>query len=134
MRTGVCRRQALSPAIKRWGLGLLLFISCWGSGCAPLIMPPTPVASSVEAEDVHLIVQVTYPTVAVLNALASELDVWEVDRAAQTFVARITMTQYEALLQQKLLVTLDCAKMQQYAQASNLTTAAVAQLMQEQCP
>lgn len=113
---------------------VLLLLSLWASGCTPLILTPTPVAPLAEPVDVRLIVQVTYPTVDLLNALAGELDIWEVDRTAQTLVARVTLDQYAALLQQELPVKLDCAKMRQYAQALNLTAPTVAQLLQEQCP
>lgn len=113
---------------------VLLLLSLWASGCTPLILTPTPVAVLADPINARLIVQVTYPTVAVLNALAGELDIWEVDRAAQTFVARVTLAQYDDLLQQELPVKLDCVKMRQYAQALNLTAPTVAQLLQEQCP
>lgn len=114
--------------------GVLLVWALWSSGCTPLVQPPTPVASAVVAEDVRLIVQVKYPTVDVLNALAGELDVWEVDRVAQTFVARVTLAQYERLQQQALPVELDCAKMEQYGAANGPITATVADLLTEQCP
>lgn len=113
---------------------VLLLLSLWASGCTPLILTPTPVAPLAAPVDTRLLVQVTYPTVAVLNALAGELDIWEVDRAAQTFVARVTLDQYDDLLQQGLPVKLDCAKMRQYAQALNFTVPTVAQLLREQCP
>ena len=113
---------------------VLLLLSLWASGCTPLILTPTPVAVLADPINARLIVQVTYPTAAVLNALAGELDIWEVDRAAQTFVARVTLAQYDDLLQQELPVKLDCVKMRQYAQALNLTAPTVAQLLQEQCP
>ena len=113
---------------------VLLLLSLWASGCTSLILTPTPGAPLVDPVDVRLIVQVTYPTVDLLNALAGELDIWEVDRAAQTFVARVTLAQYDDLLQQELPVKLDCAKMRQYAQALNLDVPPVAQLLQEQCP
>lgn len=113
---------------------VLLLLSLWASGCTPLILTPTPGAPLADPVDARLIVQVTYPTVAVLNALAGELDIWEVDRTAQTFVARVTLEQYAALLQQELPVKLDCAKMRQYAQALDLTVPTVAQLLQAQCP
>lgn len=136
MTIGVCRRQSLSPSTRRWLLSLLLFIGCWGSGCVPLIMTPTPVApaAAAAAEEVRLIVQVKYPTVDVLNALAGELDVWEVDRTAQTFVARITLAQFEMLQQQKLPVALDCAKMEQYGETVDAAPDSVANLLAEQCP
>lgn len=129
MLTGVssCMRSL------RYGV-LLLLIGCGSSGCTPLMMTPTPIASLAEPYDVRLIVQVTYPTVEVLNALAGELDIWEVDRTAQTFIAQVTLNQYDALLQQALTVKLDCAKMRQYAQALNLNSPAVVPLMQEHCP
>lgn len=133
MVAGVCRQQALSSSTKRLLLGLLL-ISCWGSGCAPLIMTPTPVASIDADAEVRLIVQVNYPTVEVLNALAGELDIWEVDRQAQTFVARVTLAQYELLQQQGLSVALDCAKMEQYGDVIDAATTVVADLLTEQCP
>lgn len=113
---------------------VLLLLSLWVSGCTPLILTPTPAAPLADPVDARLIVQVTYPTVDLLNALAGELDIWEVDRAAQTFVARVTLAQYDALLQQDLPVQLDCAKMRQYAQALTLTVPTVASLLQEQCP
>lgn len=134
MATGVYQPRFLSPSTKRWVIGLLLTLIGWMSGCTPLIQPPTPVASAPEAEDVRLIVQVKYPTVAILNALAGELDVWEVDRQAQTFVARITLAQYDALLQQALTVKVDCGKMAQYSTANGVVSAAVADLLAEQCP
>lgn len=133
MATGVYRQRSLSRLTKHWTIGLLLILLGWGSGCTPLIQPPTPAASAVEAEEAHLIVLVQYPTVDVLNALAGELDVWEVDRATQTFVARITLAQYELLRQQALPVKLDCAKMEQYSAANGVVTAAVADLLVEQC-
>ncbi len=115
--------------------GVLLVCALWSSGCTPLIQPPTPVASAVEAADVRLIVQVKYPTVDVLNALAGELDVWAVDRTAQTFIARITLAQHEMLRQQALTVTLDCAKMEQYGDdIVAAATTAVADLLAQQCP
>ena len=98
--------------------------------CTPLIMTPTPVAQS----EGRLIVQITYPSVDVLNELASELDIWEVDRAAQTLVARITLEQHTALRQQDLIMTLDCPKMRQFAQQNNVTLPDIAKLMQEECP
>lgn len=103
-------------------------------GCTPLILTPTPAEPLAELADARLIVQVDYPTVELLNTLAGELDIWEVDRAAQTLVARITLEQYDTLRQQDLQVTLDCAKMRQYAQSLDLTFPTVAQLMEEQCP
>lgn len=139
MGIGVFQLQFLSRSIRHFAYGsLLLGMGLWCSGCTPLIMAPTPAASLAEpnAEPVEawLIVQVTYPSVEVLNSLAGELDVWEVDRAAQTFIARVTLAQYDVLLQQELTVTLDCAKMRQYEQALNLTLPVIAQMMQEQCP
>ena len=132
MAIGVSPRQFSLPLIScAWAVLLLAGLGM--SGCTPLIMTPTPVASLAEPVDVRLIVQVTYPTVAVLNALAGELDVWEVDRSAQTLVARVTLEQYDALLQQELPVKLDCAKMRQYAQDIDLTVPPVAQLLQTQC-
>lgn len=119
---------------KKRGNLLWLLVGLLLSSCTPLIVAPTPAASQAEPVDVRLIVQVTYPTVEVLNALAGELDVWEVDRSAQTFVARVTLEQYDALLQQDLPVKLDCAKMRQYAQDLDLTVPPVAQLLQAQCP
>lgn len=113
---------------------VLLLLSLWVSGCTPLILTPTPAAPLADPVDARLIVQVTYPTVDLLNAQAGELDIWEVDRTAQTFVARVTLEQYDALLQQQLPVKLDCAKMRQYAQALNLTAPTVAPLLREQCP
>ena len=113
---------------------LLWLLAVLATACTPLIVAPTPVAAPDEPVDVRLIVQVTYPTVAVLNALAGELDIWEVDRTARTFVARVTLEQYDDLLQQQLPVELDCAKMRQYAQALNLTAPTVAPLLQAQCP
>jgi hypothetical protein len=99
-----------------------------------LIQPPTPVASSATAEEARVIVQVKYPTVDVLNALASELDVWEVDRTAQTFIARVTLAQYERLQQQALPIELDCTKMEQYRVANGAVSVVVADLLKEQCP
>lgn len=112
---------------------LLVGFCCCAVSCSPLIQPPTP-AAAVEESDARLIVQVTYPTVDLLNALAGELDIWEVDRAAQTFVARITLPQYDELLRQALPIKLDCAKMRQYAQDVKLTQPSVAKVMAEQCP
>lgn len=134
METGVCRRPSLSPSTNAVVIGVLLCLLCWTGGCTPLIMTPTPVASAAETEDVRLIVQVQYPTVDVLNALAGELDVWEVDRTAQTFVGRVTLAQYEMLRQQALPVKLDCAKMEQYRAADGVVTPAVADLLAEHCP
>lgn len=139
MAIGVSPRQFSLRSISRYLAGkklgnlLWLLLAMFGSGCAPLIVTPTPAASQADPVDVRLIVQVTYPTVEVLNALAGELDVWEVDRSAQTFIARVTVDQYEALLQQKLPVKLDCAKMRQYTQDLDLAQPTVAQLLQEQC-
>ena len=130
MGTGVSRRRSLSQLTN---VLVIVGLLCWTSGCTPLIMTPTPVASAAETEDVRLIVQVQYPTVDVLNALAGELDVWEVDRTAQTFIARVTLAQYEALVQQALPVELDCAKMAQYGD-DVAAAAAVADLLAEQCP
>ena len=133
MATGVFRRRFSSRSTKRWCLLMLLVGLCSATGCVPLIQPPTPVAPAAAAEEVRLIVQVQYPTVEVLNALAGELDVWEVDRTAQTFIARVTLAQYEALVQQALPVELDCAKMAQYGD-DVAAAAAVADLLAEQCP
>lgn len=139
MVIGVFPRRFLLRSIRRYWAGktlgnlLWLLLGVLGSGCTPLIVAPTP-AAQPEPVDVRLIVQVTYPTVDVLNALAGELDIWEVDRTAQTFVARVTLEQYDDLLQQPLSVKLDCAKMRQYAQDLNLTVPSVAQLLQVQCP
>lgn len=133
MAIGVFPRRFSLPLISSaWAV--LLLAGFGMSGCMPLIITPTPVASLPEPGDARLIVQVTYPTVAVLNALAGELDIWEVDRTAQTFVARVTVAQYDALLQQQLTVKLDCAKMHQYAADLALTQPTVAQLLQTQCP
>lgn len=134
MVAGFSQRPSLTRFISHVTCGVLLVCGLWSSGCTPLILTPTPVASAVEAEAVHLIVQVNYPTVDVLNALAGELDVWEVDRTAQTFVARVTLAQYERLQQQALLVELDCAKMAQYGAANGPITTTVADLLAEQCP
>lgn len=135
MAIGVFPRRFLSRLISGcFARVLLLLLSGWASGCTPLILTPTPVAPLAEPVDVRLIVQVTYPTVAVLNALASELDIWEVNRTAQTLVARVTLEQYDELRQQELPVNLDCAKMRQYEQQRSLALPVVAQLMQEQCP
>lgn len=134
MVAGFSQRPSLTRFISHVTCGVLLVCGLWSSGCTPLILTPTPVASAVEAEAVHLIVQVNYPTVDVLNALAGELDVWEVDRTAQTFVARITLAQFEMLQQQKLAVALDCAKMAQYGETVDAAPATVANLMAEQCP
>ncbi|MCE7986216.1 MAG: hypothetical protein DYG89_33995 [Caldilinea sp. CFX5] len=112
---------------------MLLIGLCGATGCVPLIQPPTPVAPAAAAEEVHLIVQVQYPTVEVLNALAGELDVWEVDRTAQTFVARITLAQFEMLQQQDLPVALDCAKMEQYEETVAAAPASITSLIAEQC-
>lgn len=134
METGVYRQRFLSPSTKHWVIGLLLILIGWGSGCTLLVQPPTTEAAGVEAEEVRLIVQVQYPTVDVLNALAGELDVWEVDRTAQTFIARVTQAQYDMLLQQALIVTLDCAKMAQYGEPRGAVTPAIAVQLAEQCP
>lgn len=134
MGAGVYRKLSLSPLLKQGGIAILLCLGFWQGGCTPLIQPPTPVASSVATEAVHLIVQVQYPTVDILNALAGELDVWEVDRTAQTFVARITLAQFEQLQQQDLPVELDCAKMAQYGQIDDAAPANIIDLVAEQCP
>jgi hypothetical protein len=126
------RRQSLCRSMNQCAYGLLLLSALWESGCAPLLLTPTPVAPIAEPEDARLIVQVTYPTVERLNALAGELDIWEVDRAAQTFVARVTLAQYETLVQQALPVALDCTKMAQYGEP--VSAPIVATLMAEQCP
>jgi hypothetical protein len=137
MVIGASRQRSFSPFSSAIPYGLLLMlIGLWASGCTPLIRPPTPVAEpAAESAEARLIVQVHYPTVEMLNALASELDVWEVDRAGQSFVARVTLAQYESLLQQEeLQVTLDCAKMRQYEEGRSLAVPTVAQLMQDECP
>jgi len=143
MAIRVTRPRFLSRLTSRYGYALLcLAVGLWGSGCTPLIIAPTPAASRAEPAaaplskpvEARLIVQVHFPTVTVLNKLAGELDIWEVDRNAQTFVARITLAQYDALLQQALPVVLDCAKMRQYEQELSLTVPAIAKMMQEQCP
>jgi hypothetical protein len=134
MATGAFRRRSLSPSTKRWFLLMLLIGLCGISGCTPLIQPPTPVAGSAAAEAVRLIVQVQYPTLDVLNALASELDVWEVDRSAQTFVARVTLAQFAMLQQQKLPVELDCVKMEQYGETVDAAPADITAWMAKQCP
>lgn len=145
MVIGVCRQRYLLQSTK--GLELtqpvrnqvfaknlvslgLLAIGVMISGCTPLIMTPTPVAQS----EGRLIVQITYLSVDVLNELASELDIWEVDRAAQTLVARITLEQYATLGQQDLTIMLDCPKMHQFAQQNNLSLPDIAKLMAEECP
>lgn len=139
MVIGVSPQRFSLRSIRRYWVGktlgnlLWLLLGVLGSGCTPLVVAPTPVAQA-EPVDVRLIVQVTYPTVDVLNALAGELDIWEVDRTAQTFIARVTVEQYDELLQQQLPVELDCAKMRQYAQDLNLAASPVAQLLQAQCP
>jgi len=136
MEMWVCQRRFLLRLTNRvlavvWVLAMAVMIS----SCTPLLM--TPVAQSegsVAKTEGRLIVQITYPTVDVLNELAGELDIWEVDRAAQTLIARITLEQYTALRQPDLIITLDCAKMRQYAQQNNLSLPDIAKLMQEECP
>lgn len=131
MGIGVCQRRFLLPSIKGFlSIVWLLAIGVMISSCTPLIMTPTPVAQT----EGRLIVQISYPTVDVLNELASELDIWEVDRAAQTLVARMTLEQYSALRQQDLTMTLDCSKMRQFAQQNNLALPEIAELMEEECP
>ena len=134
MAIGAFRPRSLLRSTKRWFLLMLLIGLCGASGCTPVIQPPTPVAVAAEVEAVRLIVQVTYPTLDVLNALASELDVWEVDRSAQTFVARITLAQFAMLQQQKLPVELDCVKMEQYGETVDAAPADITAWMAEQCP
>ena len=111
-------------------LGLLSLILTVLLGSCTFVIQPSP---SAPAEDGWLIVRVNYPSVVVLNQLASELDVWEVNRAAQTLVARVTLAQYQALLAEELTVSVDCAKMQQYAQALGGSTATVQAIVQEAC-
>ena len=98
-------------------------------GCVPLIATPTPQPPAAG----WLIVRVEYPTTAMLNQLAAELDVWEVQQAAGIVVARVTLAQYDALQEQQLAVTLDCAKMQQYAQALGKQPQQVRELIQQEC-
>jgi len=124
------REMSMKP-IRLVLLGLLsLILPALLGSCTFVIRPPT----STPAEDGWIIVRVDYPSVAILNQLASELDVWEVNRAAQTLVARVTLAQYQALLAKELTVSVDCAKMQQYAQALGGSTATVQAIMQASCP
>ncbi len=111
------------------GLTTLILTALLGS-CTFVIRSPV----AAPAEDSWLIVRVGYPSVVVLNQLAAELDVWEVNRADQTLVARVTLAQYQALAAEKLTVNVDCAKMQQYAQALGASTATVQAIIQEACP
>ena len=111
-----------------FGLTSLILAVLLGS-CTFVIRPP----ASMPAEDGWIIVHIDYPSVVVLNQLASELDVWEVNRAAQTLVARVTLAQYQALVAEELTVSVDCAKMQQYAQALGGSTATVQAIVQEAC-
>lgn len=111
-------------------LGLLSLILTVLLGSCTFVIRSSP---SAPAEDGWLIVRVDYPSVVVLNQLASELDVWEVNRAAQTLVARVTLAQYQALVAEKLTVSVDCAKMRQYAQTLGGSTATVLAIMQEAC-
>ena len=111
------------------GLTSLILTTLLG-GCTFVIQPP----ASAPTVDAWLIVRINYPSVAVLNQLAAELDVWEVNRADQTLVARVTLAQYQALVAEKLTMTVDCAKMQQYAQALGTATATIQAIVQEVCP
>jgi hypothetical protein len=108
---------------------LSLILTMLLGSCTFVIQPP----ASAPAEDGWIIVRVDYPSVVVLNQLASELDVWEVNRAAQTLVARVTLAQYQALLAEKLPVSVDCAKMRQYAPTLDGSTATVQAIVQEAC-
>ncbi len=107
----------------------ILLLTTLLMGCVPLIATPTPQPPN----EGWLIVQVEYQTNATLNQLAAELDVWEVQRAAGFAVARVTLAQYDDLQEQQLTVTLDCAKMKQYAQALGEQPQRVRELIQETC-
>ncbi|MBX3015894.1 MAG: hypothetical protein KF832_30520 [Caldilineaceae bacterium] len=130
---GVARLRTWCFRRARW-LFWVVFVTLVSSACTPLMLTPTPMTPTPVAEELRLIVTVHYPTVAVLNRFAGELDIWEVDRAGQTFVARITLAQYDALLQEQLTVTLDCAKMRQYESTTTLAQPPIADLMATQCP
>jgi len=112
-------------------LGFLSLILTLLLGSCTFVIQPS---ASTPAEDGWIIVRVDYPSVAILNQLASELDVWEVNRAAQTLVARVTLAQYQALLAKELPVSVDCAKMRQYAPTLGGSTATVQAIMQTSCP
>ncbi len=56
------------------------------------------------------VVRVYYPDRAVLNAWAATLDIWEVHRAEQYFVARVRPDQYEALVRSGLPLEIDAEK------------------------
>ncbi len=98
-------------------------------GCVPLLATPTPQPPS----EGWLIVQVEYQTSATLNQLAAELDVWEVQRDTDFAVVRVTLAQYAALQAQHLAISLDCAKMKQYAQALGPQPQRVHELLQKEC-
>lgn len=126
----IAQRLHHTPALL-FGTAALLFAMLVGVGCTPLIHPP----QTVHEDEAQIIVQIHYPSVEVLNQLASTLDIWEVDRNAQTLVAKITLAQYGSLLAQQLPTTLDCPKMRTYAQAlRSERSITVQKLLQQQCP
>ncbi|MDQ3250603.1 MAG: hypothetical protein M3Q45_15535 [Chloroflexota bacterium] len=100
------------------------------TGCTPLIVAP---ATDAQAE-AWLIVRIGYPSTDSLNQLAAELDIWEVDRAEQSLVARVTIAQYQALLNDDLTMQVDCPKMKQYASALGVKTQVVQAILQQSCP
>jgi hypothetical protein len=117
--------SAIWPLCRLTCIALLLIIT----SCTPWIQPPTA------ANEAQLIVQIHYPSVEALNQLASTLDIWEVERSAQTLVAKVSFSQYDQLLAQGLPVALDCTKMRQYADALRTTQSPRASvLLLAQCP
>jgi hypothetical protein len=102
----------------------LLLASC------TMIQPLPPQTS----DDGWLIVRINYDSTATLNRIASELDIWEVDRTAQTLVARVRLDQRQWVLALGQSITLDCAKMRANRDALGTRTAAAQALIDAECP
>jgi hypothetical protein len=77
-----------------------------------------------------MVVRVYFTSTDELNRWAAQMDVWEVDRASSSFVARVTSDEYHRLVQEGERVEFDCEQMRRYASALELDQAA----LQKLCP
>ncbi len=107
---------------------LCLLLGLLGAACKLI----EPTAAAQPADD-RIIVQIHYDSSEQLNQLAAELDIWEINRAAQTLVARVTLAQRRWVIDQGLTVTLDCDKMKQYAAALGAPSQPIRALLAAEC-
>ena len=101
-----------------WLTGVLLLAGCRGLTSSPADGTPQPM----------YLARIHFASLAARDQLASELDVWEVDRQEQYLIARLDAGAYLTLAFTGWRISLECTRMRQFQSALNLQDATLQQI------